>query len=297
MKTGKQKICIVGCGDIGKRLVRLYQSYYQIKDASILALVQSAKSVTACQQLGLETRQINLDHRSGSSALENLNFKDRQVFYFVPPPSEGEQDNRLKNFFAGIKNHPERIVLISTTGVYGDSQGKWVDENTPVKPVADRARRRLSAEQTLINWAKKYTKDYMILRVPGIYAQDRLPLARLQKGLPVVNKAEAGFTNRIHADDLAQACLLAMHCNCKNEIINITDGNPGTMTDYFNQVADFAGLPRPPQISMAQAEKTLSPGMVSYLKESRRIKNNKMLTLLGIKLKYPNLASTFKAFS
>jgi len=132
----------------------------------------------------------------------------------------------------------------------------------------------------------------MILRVPGIYAQDRLPLARLQKGLPIVRKAEAGWTNRIHADDLASACKAAMESTCSAEIINICDGNPSTMTDYFNQIADYANLPRPPQITMAEAEKTLSKGMVSYLKESRRIKNDKMLKLLTSP-QYPDLESFF----
>jgi nucleoside-diphosphate-sugar epimerase len=131
----------------------------------------------------------------------------------------------------------------------------------------------------------------MILRVPGIYAKDRLPLSRIEKGLAVVNENEAGWTNRIHADDLAQVCKAAMECENSNQIINTTDGNPSSMTDYFNQVADFANLPRPPQVSMQEAEATLSEGMVSYLKESRRIRNDKMLEILKIKLQYPNLIS------
>ena len=131
----------------------------------------------------------------------------------------------------------------------------------------------------------------MILRVPGIYAKERLPIERLKKGMPVIHEDEAGYTNRIHADDLAQACKAAMEYETSNEIINVTDGNPSTMTDYFNQVADFTGLPRPPQISLEEAEKTLSLGMLSYMKESRRIKNDKMLELLKIKLIYPDLKS------
>jgi nucleoside-diphosphate-sugar epimerase len=292
MKTSTQKICIVGCGDIGRRLAYLYQSVST--DARIQAVVQSDASVTACNKSGLETFQIDLDDHYKSSRLDKIDFEGASVFYFAPPPSEGKQDTRLKTFLEKIKSAPSRIVLISTTGVYGDSQGEWIDETTPTNPEAERAYRRLSAEESLKGWAKTHNKEYMILRVPGIYAQDRLPLARLQKGLPVVNQAEAGFTNRIHADDLAQACLLAMNCSHKNETINITDGNPSTMTDYFNQVADFAGLSRPPQISLQQAKQTLSAGMISYLKESRRIKNTKMLELLNIKLKYPNLKSTLK---
>ncbi len=289
METKMKKVWIVGCGDIGRRLAKLYQT--ALKNTALHAIVQSNSSLTDCNKLGLKTSQINLDHIDDEIFSANQ-FEEALVFYFAPPPSEGRHDSRLENFLKNVEGAPTRIVLISTTGVYGDSQGEWIDEATPTKPQADRAYRRLSAEKLLKTWSITHTKEYMILRVPGIYAQDRLPLARLQKGLPVVNQAEAGFTNRIHADDLAQACLLAMKCSHKNETINITDGNPSTMTDYFNQVADYVGLPRPPQISLQEAQQTLSVGMVSYLKESRRIKNTKMLELLRVKLNYPNLMST-----
>ena len=140
--------------------------------------------------------------------------------------------------------------MISTTGVYGDSKGKWIDENTPINPQADRAVRRVSAEKILQRWAKNTSCEFQILRVPGIYAEDRLPLARLEKGLPIVNANEAGYTNRIHADDLARVCKAAMESKTHSHVINVSDGNPSTMTDYFNHVADYAKLPRPPQISL-----------------------------------------------
>ena len=275
-------VWIIGCGDIGRRVAKLYP------EKNISGIVQSERSAKICSSQGIQAHQINADTRY-SLPLEAFN--DALVYYFVPPPSQGVIDTRLQNFLDQVQNKPQRIVLISTTGVYGDSGGHWIDESTPVNPVAERAQRRLSAEQSLQAWAQANHRSYMILRVPGIYAQDRLPLARLQKGLAVVKEAEAGWTNRIHADDLAQACKSAMNSQHHNEIINITDGNPSTMTDYFNQVADYAGLPRPPQISMQEAEATLSAGMVSYLRESRRIKNTKMLDLLNINLQYPNLAA------
>lgn len=277
----QDNIWIIGCGDIGRRVAKLH------KDYKISAIVHSATSVLACEKLGISASAIDFDQEI--TLPENI---PSSIYYFMPPPSTGLEDTRLKKFLDKISKHPSRIVLISTTGVYGDSKGAWIDENTPVKPKADRAHRRLSAEKLLINWAKQTGAEYMILRVPGIYAQDRLPLARLKKGLPIVKEAEAGWTNRIHADDLAQACKAAMQCSYSNQIINICDGNPSTMTDYFNQVADYANLPRPPQISMKEAERTLSAGMVSYLKESRRIANKKMLSLLKIKLQYPNLKSS-----
>ncbi|MEE9326555.1 MAG: NAD-dependent epimerase/dehydratase family protein [Cocleimonas sp.] len=279
-------IWIIGCGDIGRRVARLYPNQ------TIHAVVRTKDSAALNLKADLMSHIVDLDT---DYTLPETDLENAQIFYFSPPPTEGKQDTRLLKFTEEIKDQPQRIVLISTTGVYGDSQGKWIDENTPVYPVADRAHRRLSAESTLIKWAKKYQKEYMILRIPGIYATDRLPLARLKKGLAVVNSAEAGWTNRIHADDLAQACKAAMQCEQANQIINVCDGNPSTMTDYFNAVADFAGLPRPPQISMQEAAQTLSSGMVSYLKESRRIRNQKMLEELNITLQYPSLEIALKA--
>jgi len=279
-------IWIVGCGEIGRRVASLY------KNSEIQGLVQSHKSADLCELNGIKAIKIDLDKKYTFSTEQ---FKNAHIFYFAPPPKTGKTDPRLKSFLMAVGNAAKRVVLISTTGVYGDSQGEWIDESTLVNPKADRALRRISAENSLSEWAKNNDREYIILRVPGIYAQDRLPLARLRKNLAVVNESEAAWTNRIHADDLAQACKAAMECKKSNQIINVTDGNPSSMTDYFNQVADYAKLPRPPQISMKEAEATLSEGMVSYLKESRRIKNDKMLSELKIKLKYPDLNTTFNS--
>ena len=282
----KNKFLIIGCGDIGRRVAKLHQN------DSLFAVVQSKASVLACQKLGITAQQSDFDQHVilPKDAIQS-------IYYFMPPPPTGRDDTRIKAFLKKLESNnksKKRIVLISTTGVYGDSKGAWIDETTPTNPKADRAYRRLSAEKYIIDWSEKTGGEYMILRVPGIYAKNRLPLARLKKGLPVVKVSEAGWTNRIHADDLAQACIAAMECSFSNEIINICDGNPSTMTDYFNKIADYANLPRPPQISMKEAEATLSAGMVSYLKESRRIRNEKMLKLLDFKLQYTDLSSCLK---
>lgn len=152
-----------------------------------------------------------------------------------------------------------------------------------------RARRRLDAEAAVQEWTTRFGGESVILRVPGIYAPDRLPLARLRKGEPVINQDEAPWTNRIHADDLAMICKCAMEMPSAKGIYNATDGTPSTMTDYFNQVADYAGLSHPPQISLQDAPTQLSDGMLSYMQESRRIKNDKLLNELQITLQYPSL--------
>ncbi len=288
----KNKLWIIGCGDIGARVASLYiqQSKQQRLRINIKALISSQTSKERCEAIGVESIALDLDTISTNKPINfSQKIQNTKLFYFAPPPLIGREDIRFKQFLASLSYQPKRIVLISTTGVYGDSKGAWINEQTPVNPQAERAYRRLSAEQLLQQWAQKYQREYIILRVPGIYAKDRLPLARLKKGLPVVNNAEAGWTNRIHADDLAMICKQAMESTLSGEIYNATDGHPSTITEYFNQVADYAGLERPPQISMQQAEATLSVGMVSYLRESRRISNQKMLDQLGVKLQFPDL--------
>jgi nucleoside-diphosphate-sugar epimerase len=192
-------------------------------------------------------------------------------------------------------NGQYRIVYISTSGVYGDCAGEWVDEGRPANPQVDRAQRRYDAEQRLRAWRRKGHGEVIILRVAGIYGPGKLPLARLQKQVPMIDARDAPWTNRIHIDDLVTICEAAMLRSRDGEIYNVSDGNPGNMRDYFDQVADLYGLPRAPTISLTEATASLSPGMLSYLRESRRLDNRKMLDQLGVTLRYPQLAQGLAA--
>ena len=241
--------------------------------------------------MGLRAHLLDLDQPLKDTTLP----PHSRLLYTVPPPSTGQEDTRLENFLASLDPQMvARFVLISTSGVYGDCGGDWVDEATPIHPVADRALRRADAETRLQRWADAHGIDWIVLRVPGIYAPDRLPLSRLRSGAPLVARDEAPWSNRIHADDLAAACCAALDRTVKNEIINITDDAPSTMTDYFLAVADYAGLPRPAEIPLQEALKTMSAGMRSYMAESRRIRNDKMKNRLGIRLRYPSLSQGLK---
>lgn len=277
-----KNIWIMGCGDIGRRTAALYQQ----EGREVTGWVRSEESMLKGQQQGISMRTADFD--AGCFVPRNT-LQDREIFWFMPPPPQGEQDIRLRRFLLSAQKAPRRIVLISTTGVYGDCEGRWIDEDEPLKPVAARAVRRVDAETALREWGDKYGGDWVILRVPGIYAPERLPLARLQRGEPVLCEEEAPWTNRIHADDLAAVCKRAMEVAPARSIYNATDGHPSTMTDYFNQVADYAGLDRPPQVSLAEAQQVMSAGMMSYLQESRRIGNDKLLRELGMELTYPAL--------
>lgn len=282
MSTSNQKVWIMGCGDIGRRVGKLYQQ----EGIKAIGWVRSEASLQLGLQQGLAMRQGDVDQGSYFSIFA---LDEALVYWFMPPPPQGERDDRIRRFLKGVDAAPKRVVLISTTGVYGDCGGRWIDESEPLKPLAARAKRRVDAETAVQEWVDRFGGECAIVRVPGIYAPDRLPLERLKRGEPVLRAEEAPWTNRIHADDLARVCKRAMEVAPSGAIYNATDGHPSTMTDYFNCVADYAGLPRPPQVSMADAQASMSAGMLSYLQESRRIRNDKLVRELGIQLQYPDL--------
>lgn len=283
-------IFIVGCGDIGSLLAGNWRE----RGARVTALVRSAASEQRLQGLGLETVFGDLDEEGG---LDGLPLVDTVLYYLAPPPPRGEGDTRMQRFLAALSagERPRRIVYISTSGVYGDTGGTWVSEETPPHPQTGRARRRLDAETALRAFGRRHGVDVIILRVGGIYGPGRLPVERLRKGLPVLHEAECGYTNRIHAEDLAAILLAAADKGQGDNIYNVSDGHPGNMTQYFYAVADALGLPRPPSLPMAEAREQLSEAMLSYLTESRRMDNRKLLRDFNLTLRYPDLAAGLAA--
>ena len=194
-----------------------------------------------------------------------------------------------------LQDLPERVVYISTSGVYGDCGGAWIDEDWPLNPISERGKRRLAAELILRGWSDRTGIPVVILRVPGIYGPGRLPVERVRQGVPVLFEADSPYSNRIHADDLALACCAAARRGHAGQAYNISDGHPTTMTDYFWRIADRYGLKRPPAISLAEARQVLSPNMLSFLEESKRLDNRRMLDKLQVTLQYPDLASGLEA--
>ncbi len=283
-------VLIIGCGYIGLRVAKREMT----AGREVRGLVRTDPSAADLESLGVAPLLCDLDE---PASLEALSVKGQIVYYFAPPPSAGETDPRMENFLSAIseKDLPERVVLISTTGIYGDCKGEWVTEERPPAPEADRAKRRLSAETSLITWGEKNSVPVVILRVPGIYGPGRLPEKRLRDGVPVLNEAESPFSNRIHADDLARVCLAAGRADAPVGIFNVSDGHPTSMTDYFFRVADLLGIPRPPTVSMEEAQRLFGPGMLSYLAESKKIDNRRMREVLDVEPDYPDLESGLKA--
>jgi nucleoside-diphosphate-sugar epimerase len=284
MTCDATSILIIGCGDIGERVAQLEQA----EGCAVIGLARSETSAQRLSSHGIKALSGDLDV---PSSLDHLPVRNSVVYYFAPPPGKGETDPRMEAFVAALipPNLPRRIILISTTGVYGDCQGEWVTEDRPVCPQADRAKRRLAAETALRRWSETHNVPVVILRVPGIYGPGRLPVERLRLGEPVLCEAESPFSNRIHADDLARACLAAARRGETTGIYNVSDGNPTTMTDFFYRVADLLRLPRPSAITLEQARSQLGAGMLSYLAESKRLDNRRMREELGVEPLYPTL--------
>ena len=284
--VSENRVLIIGCGDIGIRVAGLEQS----AGRQVAALSRSDASSKKLLTHGINPIVGDLDE---PNTLDGIKGDVAVIYYFAPPPSAGDGDPRIAALLNALNGSalPNRLVYISTSGVFGDCGGAWVTEDWPVNPRSDRARRRVSAEQRLTEWSLLNGVDTVILRVPGIYGPGRLPVERIRRGTPVVCEDESPWSNRIHADDLAQACFLAARVDQPEQLYNISDGNPTTMSDYFNRVADLLRLPRPPVISMEEARRSLGPGILSFLEESKRLDNRRMLDGLGVVLRYPDLSS------
>ncbi len=271
---------IAGCGDIGLRIAQLCRA----RGLAVTGLVASAAGVARLQAAGIAALQADLD-----AAVADLPpLSPAVVFYLVPPPRQGEGDPRLENFLAALPA-AHTLVYCSTSAVYGDCGGAWVDESAPLQPGTARGRRRLAAERLALAWGERRSVPVKILRVPGISGPGRLPRARLAKGLPVLRERESPWTNRIHADDLAAAALCVAERGAPGAAYNVSDGQPTTMADYFNRCADLLGLPRPPPVSRAEAQAQLTPEMLSFLEESKRL-DTRRLRALGWTPRYPSLA-------
>jgi len=279
-----KNIVIIGYGDIGNRVAQRYAEL----SVPVIGVARSHHAPSVASTPGFSVMKADLDL---PESLQPLPLRDAVVFYFAPPSGKGITDSRLRHLLAGItaENLPQKFILISTTAVYGHCSGEWVTESTPVDPQTDRGKRRLDAEQALQDWSVKVQRDIVILRVAGIYAADRLPVERLQQKLPILYEHLSPYSNRIHADDLAMICVAAAQKAANGAIYNVCDGQPSTMSHYFKSIAKALDLPAPPEIDHEAAQQVMSAGMLSYLSESRRIHNHKLLDELGVTLTYPNL--------
>jgi nucleoside-diphosphate-sugar epimerase len=280
-------VSIVGCGYTGLRLAGRWLSLTH----GVRGFASRAESLRQIAASGAESIPLNLDQ---TPAMIDL---DGQVAYYaVPPAPVGDRDFRLERLLEHIVGTPRRFVYLSTTGVYGDRGGAAVDEDTPPAPQSERAVRRLAAETSLREWADSHAVSWCILRVSGIYGPGRLPVERLRRGDPAIDPREATPSNRIHVEDLVTACVAAgAAATADGRIYNVTDGTDDSLTAYLGRVARLGNLPSPPLVSLSDARKTFGAHAWSYLRESRRVDNRRMLAELGISLAFGDLDAGIRA--
>lgn len=285
-----QRLLIVGSGDVARRILPKLVKRYRV-----YALLRDPASRDAWRQAGAVPILADLDDRRSLQRLAGL---ADAVLHLAPPPALGEIDARTRNLLAALgkgKSLPRRLIYVSTTGVYGDCHGERIAETRKLHPETARARRRVDAEKRLRAAGCGGEMRVSILRAPGIYAADRLPLERLQAGTPALAVAEDAYTNHIHADDLAAACVAALRRGAANRTYNVVDDSALRMGEYFDRVADAFGLPRPPRLSRAEAERVLSPVQLSFMRESRRIGNRRLKDELKLRLQYPTVEAGIAA--
>jgi nucleoside-diphosphate-sugar epimerase len=281
-----KRILIIGCGDVARRALPWLCQRFQV-----LALARSAESAAALRALGVMPVMGELDALRSLRRLAGL---ADIILHCAPPQEQGADDLRTRRLLAALargQSLARSLVYISTSGVYGDHAGAPVSEAAPQRASTARARRRVAAEQRLRRFAITHRVRLSILRAPGIYATERLSLARLQRGDPVLQADEDVFTNHIHAEDLARALIAAMFRARGGRSYNISDDAQLKMGDYYDAMADIFALPRPPRATRAECAQRLSPMMMSFMGESRRLDNQRMKAELRLRLQWPDVLS------
>jgi nucleoside-diphosphate-sugar epimerase len=287
--TEPRVVLIVGCGYTGRRLALRLAPHCEV-----VGWVASTESVRALEVLGLSAQRVDLD-RAERLPLEPRWLEGTALCYLAPPPHHGDIDTRLAHLLALLPEQPRTLLYMSTTGVYGDRGGAEVSETTPIRPSTSRALRRADAERQVTAWSARTGNRAVILRVPGIYGPGRLPLERLRRGEPVIRGSDSGSGNRIHVDDLVTACVTALKHPDARGIYNVGDGNPATTSEFFTRVALLAGLPPPRQVDLEEARRVLSPAMLSFAGESRRVSTARICRELGFAPRYASLDEGIRA--
>ena len=282
----RPRVLIVGCGDVGLRAASGLMS-----SARMYALTSSPERVPVLQQRGIVPLLGNLDD---AASLRRLAGVATHVVHMAPPPLQGSTDPRTRALIQALvlRSPPAAWVYGSTSGVYGDCGGAWIDETRRLNPVTERAQRRVDAERWLQAFGKRVGTRVSVLRIPGIYALDReggTPKERLQRGTPVLQAADDVYTNHVHADDLARATVLSVWRGRALRVVHVSDDSDMLMGDYMDWAADLWQLPRPPRISRAQAQTALPAMTLSFMGESRRMDNQRLKTELRLKLRYPTV--------
>ena len=287
-----RRLLIIGCGDIALRALAQLHGRYRI-----YALTRNRDRVPELRTRGVVPITGDLDDPVSLDGLAGI---AHDVLHCAPPPPSGARDARTTHLIAALakgKSLPQQLVYISTSGVYGDCAGELVDETRATRPETARARRRVDAERQLRAWGRRSGVRVSILRAPGIYSAERLPLARLKAGVPAIREFEDSYSNHVHAADLARMAVAALRFGHAGRMYNASDDSVLKAGDYFDLVADHCSLPRPQRLSRAEASQRIAPNAWSFMNESRRLSNRRIKAELRFKLRYPTVGDGIGALA
>jgi nucleoside-diphosphate-sugar epimerase len=278
------RLLIIGSGYMARRAIPLLARHYRI-----YGLVRNETRKVELTSLGVTPVSGDLDDRAKLSRIAGL---ADVVLHLAPPSNDGEHDSRTTHLLAALSKGilPRRFVYISTSGVYGDCGGAQVSETHVLNPQTGRAQRRVDAELQIRDWARRNGVKASILRVPGIYAENRMPLDRIRVSMPAIVAEEDSYTNHIHADDLVRIIVAALRNGKPNRVYHASDDSRMMIGDYLDAVAEAYQLRRPPRITRAKAQRILPDTLLSFMNESRQLTNLRLKQELKVKLQYPTVA-------
>jgi nucleoside-diphosphate-sugar epimerase len=284
-------LLIVGCGDVGLRVLSRLCGRLRV-----LALTSSAARVPSLRAAGATPLVGNLDD---APTLARLAGMADWVLHLAPPPGQGTDDPRTAALLRALarSHRVQRLVYASTSGVYGDAAGARFNETRAVRPATARAQRRVDAEARVRRHGRVHGVRASVLRIPGIYALDREggdPRERVRRGAPLLEHDEDVYTNHIHADDLARACIAALFRAAPQRVYHTSDDSALKMGEHFDAVADAFGLPRAPRMPREALRASVSDMQWSFMSESRRLDNTRLKRELRVTLAYPHPSDAFK---
>lgn len=253
------------------------------KTWTIAGSVRDADAAQALRFGGIQA--FVYDGTQRSDAIASSLARATHVLLSIPPGAAG--DPVLRHYCDDLASAPalEWIGYLSTVGVYGDHDGAWIDETTACKPVSQRSRQRLAAEQNWLAFGATSGKRVVLFRLAGIYGPGRSAIDTVRSGRARRIIKPGQRFNRIHVEDIARACLASMQGRGRAQIYNVADDEPAPPQDVIAHAATLLSLPLPPAIAFEEAD--LSPMAASFYAENKRIRNDLMKRDLGITLAYP----------
>ncbi len=275
-----KRLFIFGLGYSGLEIARLARA----EGWQVAGTVTGAEKAARLAAEGIETHLFDGTTPLAASVLEAAS----HVLCTVAPGTTGDPALRTN---ATALGGTRWLGYLSTTGVYGDHAGGWVDETTPPRSTQPRSLSRLAAEQA---WQ---AFGATIFRLPGIYGPGRSAIDRVREGTAQRIDKPGQIFSRIHVEDIAAAVLAAMKRPSAGAIYNVADDLPAPNGDVIACACELLGLPIPPAIPWEQAAPTMSAMARSFYAESRRVRNDRLKRELGVALRYPTYREGLRAIA